>query len=110
VILKDIFTVDDFEKFTKPPMINLTCSEHVVNVTWSPFEDQTLEKIQDRIQNCQASIECTNTNNEKVFKKQVIFATMLNIHYYYYCYYYCVEWMSTFHFNWTEWWMGMETL
>ena len=59
-------------------MVNLSCSKHVVNVTWSPFEDQMPEKIQDRIQNCQASIECTNTNNEKVFKKQVSFATMLN--------------------------------
>ena len=67
------------ERFTAPPVVNLSCSELffnetctklLVNVTWGPTEGDTPESIQDRLQNCQATINCTQDEKE-VFRDQV---------------------------------------
>ncbi|XP_065920301.1 uncharacterized protein [Dysidea avara] len=66
------------EIFEDPPVVYLSCSELffnetctklLVNVTWRPTEDDTPERIQDRLQNCQATINCTQDEKE-VFRDQ----------------------------------------
>ncbi|XP_065882480.1 uncharacterized protein [Dysidea avara] len=57
--------------FNNTPVVSLSCrSEQIVNVTWKPTEDITPEHIQDRLQNCQATINCTNKDEQEVFSEQ----------------------------------------
>ena len=64
------------EAFTKP-LVNLRCengsamSDHLVNITWQPTKDQSPDDIVFRLQNCQASISCSNGYRRNVCANHV---------------------------------------
>ncbi|XP_065920487.1 uncharacterized protein [Dysidea avara] len=64
-ILVLVYAFSTAEAFTKP-LVNLRCesgsamSDHLVNVTWQPTKDKSPDDIIFRLQNCQASISCSN--------------------------------------------------
>jgi len=59
------------EAFTEP-FVNLRCeagvamSGHLVNVTWTTKDNQLPNDVRPHLQNCQASIDCTNGYSREV--------------------------------------------
>ena len=59
------------EIFKDPPILNLTCTQQHINVTWIPVECYRPTEVEDRLQNCQASIKFGNGNWINVCTKKL---------------------------------------